>query len=70
MAARKTRGTKDNPWPQWHRDRIRAIMLIRRLNDCVTGKITLTAIQLRAIEIVLDRMVPDLKPIKVPVRCD
>ena len=33
MAARKTKGTKDKPWPQITRDRIRGSMIYKRLEN-------------------------------------
>ncbi len=42
------------------REKIRATELVNRLQDCAFGKIELTMTQLRAIEILLRKCVPDL----------
>jgi hypothetical protein len=55
MAARKTR------WQSEHtRQKIRAAYLIRRLQLHAAGKINLTLSQVRAIDILLKKIVPDL----------
>ena len=46
--------------PDWVREKIRASQLINRLQKCAFGEISLTRTQLRAIEILLRKSVPDL----------
>jgi hypothetical protein len=60
MAARKNRGTKKNPMPDEWRKKIRASNIIKRLNDCVDGTVTLTAQQVKAADIILKKLEPDL----------
>ncbi len=47
------------------REKIRASMLINRLQDHVLGKCDMTPTQVRAALLVLRKILPDLKPIKV-----
>lgn len=42
------------------RAKIQASVIINRLQDCVTGKVELTAIQVQAARILLDKSVPSL----------
>lgn len=58
MAARKNRGVKELP-ESW-KDKIKASIILNRLNDCVAGKIEMTAQQLKAADIILKKIVPDL----------
>lgn len=61
MAARKSRDV----WtPQVVRDRIRVAMLVNRLHACAAGEIELTPSQLKSIEILLKKAVPDLRSIE------
>jgi hypothetical protein len=46
--------------PDYVREKIRASQLINRLHKCAFGEISLTMTQLRAIEILLRKCVPDL----------
>src|SRR5882757_4586768 len=46
--------------PDYVREKIRASQLINRLHKCAFGEITLTVTQLRAIEILLRKSIPDL----------
>ena len=46
--------------PDYVREKIRAIQLINRLQKCAFGEISLTITQLRAIEILLRKSIPDL----------
>jgi hypothetical protein len=55
MAARKRIWT-----PDIVRERIQASMLVKRLSDHVSGKIEMSATQVRAAEILLRKAVPDL----------
>ena len=55
MAKRKMLFHPDCVW-----EKIRASQLINRLHKCAFGEISLTMIQLRAIEILLRKSVPDL----------
>jgi hypothetical protein len=47
------------------REKIRTTMLINRLQDFVLGKCDMTPSQVRAAKLVLRKILPDLKPIKV-----
>lgn len=60
MAARTRRGTKENPWTENVRERIKVAMLIKHLQDHVDGLRPLMASQLKAVEILLDRALPRL----------
>lgn len=60
MAARKSKGTMDKPWSDMTRQKIQASMLINRLTDHVTGKVDLSATQIRAAEILLNKSLPNL----------
>jgi hypothetical protein len=46
--------------PDYVREKIRASQLINRLHKCAFGEISLTMTQLRAIEILLRKCIPDL----------
>lgn len=46
------------------KDRIKTSMLINRLKDHANGKIDLSSTQVRSIEILLRKLVPDLKSVK------
>ena len=46
--------------PDYVREKIRASQLINRLQKCAFGEISLTVTQLRAIEILLRKSIPDL----------
>jgi hypothetical protein len=46
--------------PDCVREKIRASQLINRLQKCAFGEISLTITQLRAIEILLRKSIPDL----------
>ena len=46
--------------PDCVREKIRASQLIHRLHKCAFGEISLTMTQLRAIEILLRKCIPDL----------
>src|SRR4051795_9818712 len=46
--------------PDYVREKIRASQLINRLHKCAFGEIRLTITQLRAIEILLRKSIPDL----------
>lgn len=53
----------------WHpdkvRERIKASQLVNRLTDHVLGKAEMTATQVRAAEILLNRVVPTLQAVEV-----
>jgi hypothetical protein len=51
--------------PDYVREKIRASQLINRLQKCAFGEISLTMTQLRAIEILLRKSVPDLTKTEV-----
>lgn len=60
MAARLNRRHQDMV-----RDKIQASQLINRLTDHALGKTELTATQVRAIEVLLRKSVPDLSSVEV-----
>lgn len=65
MAARKNKGTKDAPWDDKVRGKIQASMLVNSLSDHVLGKGKLSSTQVRAAEILLKKVIPDLKSSEV-----
>jgi hypothetical protein len=70
MAARKTKGTKDIPWPDQVRERIRASMLENELMKHVVGKRDMTPTQLNAARTLLNKVLPDLSQNDVQVSGD
>lgn len=56
MAARKNKTTLNAAW----REKIRASMLINRLQNHVAGRLDMTPTQLRAAEVLLKKTLPDL----------
>jgi hypothetical protein len=60
MAARKTKGTKDVPWPDATRERIRASMLEKELIKHIAGKRDMTQTQFAAAKTLLNKVLPDL----------
>jgi hypothetical protein len=65
MAARTRKGTKQNSWPVEVRERIKTSMLINRLTNHALGKVKLEASQVRAIEILLRKSLPDLQAVEL-----
>lgn len=63
MAARKNKGTKDNPWPDSVRSKIQSSMLLNRLEKHVVGKVEMSPTQVRAAEVLLKKSLPDLQPV-------
>ena len=66
MAARKRRGTKDNPWPQQVKDRIAASMLEKRLlkhidNDENENPPVMSPSQITAATVLLRKVLPDMQ---------
>jgi hypothetical protein len=51
--------------PDYVREKIRASQLINRLHKCAFGEISLTRTQLRAIEILLRKSMPDLAAVEI-----
>jgi hypothetical protein len=51
--------------PDYVREKIRASQLINRLQKCAFGEISLTTTQLRAIEILLRKSIPDLAAVEI-----
>ena len=64
MAARKRIGTATMGWPTQVRDRIKTSMLIKRLTDHAEGMIELQPTQVKSIEILLRKVLPDLQAIE------
>lgn len=60
MSARKNRGTKDIPMQEEWKDKIRASQIMNKLYSCVDGKTELTAQQIKAADILLKKIIPDL----------
>ena len=58
MAARKNRGTETLP-DDW-KNKIKATAILNRLNECVEGRVELTAQQIKAADIILKKIVSDL----------
>lgn len=58
MAARKNRGVNELP-DDW-KNKIRASAIMNRLNDCVSGEIEMTPQQIKAADIILKKIIPDL----------
>ena len=58
MAARKNRGV--DKLPDCWKEKIRAAALMNRLNDCALGDADMTSAQLKAADIILKKLVPDL----------
>lgn len=52
-------------WDERTRERIKAGVLIDLLHKCASGKITLTQARLKAIELLLRKVLPDLAAITV-----
>ena len=60
MAARTRKGTKYNPWPDKVRERIKTSMLANRLHDHAFGNAEMSATQVQAAKILLDKTLPNL----------
>lgn len=58
MAAR-VRKTLSDSW----KEKIKISMIINRLNECATGEVELTTQQIKAAEILLKKVLPDLKSV-------
>lgn len=61
MAARKRKGTSETGWPDATKEKIRGSMLLNRLDNHAHGKCDMTPTQIRAAEIVLKKIRPDLQ---------
>lgn len=64
MAARKNKGTAEKGWPEEVRERIKSSMLINRLIAHGLGECEMSATQVRAIEILLRKTLPDLASVE------
>jgi hypothetical protein len=60
MAARITKGTKDVPWDERTRQRIKTSMLVNRLSDHVLNGADMSPTQIRAAEILLNKTLANL----------
>lgn len=60
MPARKNRGTPDNPMQEGWRKKIQASQIINRLFSHIQGEIDMTPTQIKAAEIILRKIEPDL----------
>lgn len=65
MAARKNKGTVDKPWSDTTRERIQTSMLLNRLSDHVVGKVEMKTTQVRAADILLKKVLPDLSSVEL-----
>ena len=63
MAARKKAGTLDKPWDEKVRAKIQTSMLVNRLHDHVFATAELSQTQMKAIEILLRKSLPDLSAV-------
>jgi urease alpha subunit len=61
MAARKRKTTLSDSW----KEKIRTSMLINRLNSHIFEDVEISQTQMRAIEILLRKVAPDLKAVEV-----
>jgi hypothetical protein len=60
MAARKRKGTKDVPMPDSWRKKIQATEIMTRMQSFFFGELQLSGDQLRAAQIILGKVIPDL----------
>jgi hypothetical protein len=56
--------------PQKVRDRIRVTMLVKRLTDHIVGKQDMSQTQLKAVEILLKKSLPDLSAVDNTIKGD
>ena len=59
MAARTRRTSLNDSW----KEKIKMTQIINRIQDCAMGDIEMTPVQMKAAEILLKKMIPDLKAI-------
>lgn len=64
MAARKTIGTSNAPWPEKVRERIRTSMLHNELIKHINGEREMSQTQLAAAKTLLDKVLPNLSHIE------
>lgn len=62
---RLTRGTSDVPWDTKVRKRIQASMIVNRLTNHIKGLVELSTTQVRAAEILLRKVLPDLATVEL-----
>ena len=67
MAARKKRGTVDSPWEKSIRDKIKTSMLVNAVINHVPRNKNMVSTQIRAAEILLKKVLPDLSSIEAVV---
>lgn len=60
MAAR-IRKTLTDSW----KEKIKISLIVNRLNECATGNVEMTAQQIKAAEILLKKVLPDLKGVNM-----
>lgn len=65
MGARKTKGTKDRPWDEKTRERIKTSMIINRLVDHILGKVDMVPSQVTAALGLLKKTMPDLQSTEI-----
>ncbi|MDH3740284.1 MAG: hypothetical protein OER56_01685 [Hyphomicrobiales bacterium] len=61
MAARTRKGTKDAPWPESVREKIRTSMLVNRLLDHALGNVDMSSTQVQSAKILIDKVLPSLQ---------
>lgn len=64
MAARTNKGTRDAPWDESVREKIRTSMLVNRVIDHALGNVEMTPDQARSAYKLIDKVLPDLKAIE------
>ena len=64
MAARKYKGTKNDPWPQQTRDKIQTSMLVNRLQMHIHGEVDMKPTQVQAALGLLRKTIPDISESK------
>lgn len=70
MPARTHRGTSATGWADNVRQRIKTSMLINRLQDHALGIIELSATQIKSIEILIRKVLPDLAAVDLSGNVD
>lgn len=60
MAARIRKGTKTVPMPDSWRQKIRLTEIMNRVQSCAFGELEMTPEQLKAAQMILSKVVPDL----------
>lgn len=64
MAARKIRGTKENPMSEDWKSKIRGSQIVNRLQGCLDGDIDLNSNQIKCATIILNKIEPDVSRVE------